>query len=98
MGTAPQKDRKSHDLADCVECERLRVERESWKHAHELANLNLNAVATSADRGHFMILKTLTDEAKLDLDLVDEQIAQHRGGYTCKRNENREILGFESWT
>jgi hypothetical protein len=67
---------------DCAECERLRVERELRKRACELANLNLSAAATSADRGQFMILKTLADEAKVDLDLVDAEIMQHRTGHT----------------
>jgi hypothetical protein len=71
---------------DCPECERLRVERERWKRAYELANLNLTAAATSADRGQFMILKTLADEAKLDLDLVDAEIAQHRDRHAVPNN------------
>jgi hypothetical protein len=67
---------------DCAECERLRVERERRKRIHELANLNMNAAATSTDRGQFMILKTLADEAKVDLELVDAEIMQHRASHT----------------
>ena len=73
----------SHDLVEfllhsspihCIECERLRVERELRKRAYQLANLNLSAAATSADRGRFMILKTLADEAKVDLDRANADI------------------------
>ncbi len=67
---------------DCAECERLRAERERRTRDYELASLYLSAAATSTDSGRFMILKTLAEEARLDLDLVDTEIEQHRNRHT----------------
>ena len=63
---------------DCLECERLGIMRESRRRIWELATLRLNAAATSGDSAQFMRLKTLADEAKLDLELADAEIAQHQ--------------------
>ena len=61
---------------DCPECERLRIERDTRERIYELATHNFDSVATSKDIGEYIRLKTLDDEAKIELDLVVVEIAE----------------------
>jgi hypothetical protein len=53
-------------------------EREHLQRVCELASLNMNAADTSADLEQFMILKTLADEARINLDRATSELLQHR--------------------
>lgn len=62
----------------CTECERLRKEQERLKQSHDAAILQLNAAAPGGNQGHFMTMKTLVEEAKVDLDAIDAEVARHQ--------------------
>ena len=63
---------------ECADCTRLIANRARRLHLHQLATFKLNIAATTADQAHFMVLKTLADEAKFDLDAVDSEIVRHQ--------------------
>ena len=61
----------------CSKCDQLGAEHKRLKQCHELASLNLQGVAPNIDQGRFMTLKTLVDEARIDLELVETEIMRH---------------------
>lgn len=63
---------------DSAESNRLMAECQHRKRIYEYAALKMMSAATSADCAQFMILKTLADEAKLDLDRAEAEITQHQ--------------------
>jgi hypothetical protein len=62
----------------CANCERLRGEHERLKRLQESAVDQLNAAVGKSDTAQFMRLKTMADEASLDVDLVETEILQHQ--------------------
>jgi hypothetical protein len=69
----------------CTKCEKLGAERKRLKHAYESACLNLRSSATRRDQARFMTLKTLTDEAQIDLELVETEISLHQALHAVPR-------------
>jgi hypothetical protein len=62
---------------ECPECRRLKAERAARELDYTMTILRMNAAACDGS-GTYMILKTLADEAGLDLRLTDTEIAQHQ--------------------
>jgi hypothetical protein len=62
---------------DCVECERLKAERERLIFLYVVALFNLRAAA-NGDTLPDMILKMVLDEAKVDLDRAQTDLMQHQ--------------------
>ena len=62
----------------CTQCERLRADHKRLEQTYRLASLNMSAAATNTDQGQFMLLKTLADEARIDLELAESEMMQHR--------------------
>ena len=61
----------------CATCERLGTQHNRLKRTHDMANISLTGAATGTDQGRFMTLKTLADEAQIDLELLETEIMRH---------------------
>lgn len=66
----------------CPECERLSAERECLQRIFDLAVSNLKA-ADDLEKEPLLRLKAIADEAKVDLDRIDADIARHRGNHAA---------------
>ena len=65
----------------CPECERLTAQRERLRYIYALAAANVRpSVGSSA--GQYMLLKTLADEAQVDLELAETELQQHLSRHT----------------
>lgn len=62
---------------NCPECERLYAERDRRERALATATAIMNAAATSDDSAEYMRLRAVANEARLDLSLVEAEIARH---------------------
>jgi hypothetical protein len=63
---------------DCAECKRLIIKRECLKRVYERAALDMKTGVMSAQRREYIRLKTLADEAWVDLELTETEIIQHQ--------------------
>jgi hypothetical protein len=65
---------------ECTECERLLAERERMKHPYDLAAAEVRT-ADGRGAGEYLIMKTLAEEAKVDLDLVETEMVRHQDSH-----------------
>jgi hypothetical protein len=66
---------------ECAECARLKARREALESRHAKAMALLSASTISGIVGDFLETRRAADQAKLDLDSLDAEIAQHQSGH-----------------
>lgn len=72
---------------ECTKCDRLKNERESLQRIHELAISNLSAVGESTEKELTEKLKSVAEAAKVDLDRVEAEIAQHQSAHAVPKEQ-----------
>jgi hypothetical protein len=69
------------DSLECAECARLIAEWATMRQANALPVARVRA-AIGDDSGQYLIMKTLAEDAQMDMGLIELEIMHHQAGHT----------------